>query len=80
MPVVIEYQGDLVHHYSSTGFKIRNTTTGGIYDDAWDLISNGYDYEETEEKIDQDEEEQQQSELEEYAEAGRILLGEENNE
>jgi hypothetical protein len=80
MPIVIEYEGDLVHHYSNSGFKIRNTTTGGVYDDAWDLTSNNYEYEETEEKIDQDEEEQQQSELEEYAEAGRILLGEEGNE
>lgn len=76
MPIVTEYERDLVHHYSDAGFKIRNTTTNGVYDDAWDLASFNYEYVETDEKIDEDEEEQQQHELEDYAEAGKIMLGE----
>lgn len=80
MPIVVEYERDLVHHYSDAGFKIRNLTTGFVYDDAWDLTANNYQYEETDEKINEDEEEQQQHELEDYAEAGRIMLGEEGNE
>lgn len=76
MPIVTEYERDLVHHYSDAGFKIRNTTTNGVYDDAWDLVSFNYEYVETDEKIDEDEEEQQQHELEDYAEAGKIMLGE----
>ena len=76
MPIVTEYERDLVHHYSDAGFKIRNTTTNSVYDDAWDLASFNYEYVETDEKIDEDEEEQQQHELEDYAEAGKIMLGE----
>ena len=26
MPIVVEYLRDLVHHYSDSGFKIKNTT------------------------------------------------------
>lgn len=80
MPIVVEYERDLVHHYSDAGFRIRNLTTGFVYDDAWDLAANNYQYEETDERIDEDEEEQQQHELEDYAEAGKIMLGEEGNE
>lgn len=78
MPIVTEYERDLVHHYSDAGFKIRNTATNGVYDDAWDLASFNYEYVETDEKIDGDEEvDPDQQELEEYAEAGRIMLGDE---
>jgi len=88
MPIVTEYERDLVHHYSNAGFKIRNTTTGEVYDDAWDLASFNYIYEETDERIDGYEESSEssedevdpvspeQAELELYAQAGRILLGE----
>ena len=75
MPIVTEYERDLVHHYSDAGFKIRNTTTNGVYDDAWDLASFNYVYVETDEKIDEDED-PEQAQLEEYAEAGKIMLGE----
>ena len=75
MPIVTEYERDLVHHYSDAGFKIRNTTTNGVYDDAWDLASFNYIYVETDEKIDEDED-PEQTQLEQYAEAGKIMLGE----
>lgn len=75
MPIVIEYERDLVHHYSDAGFRIRNTTTNGVYDDAWDLASFNYEYVETDERIDEDED-PEQAQLEEYAEAGKIMLGE----
>ena len=75
MPIVTEYERDLVHHYSDAGFKIRNTTTNGVYDDAWDLVSFNYIYVETDEKIDE-EEDPEQTQLEQYAEAGKIMLGE----
>ena len=75
MPIVTEYERDLVHHYSDAGFKIRNTTTNGVYDDAWDLASFNYVYVETDEKIDEDED-PEQTQLEQYAEAGKIMLGE----
>jgi len=75
MPIVVEYLRDLVHHYSDSGFKIKNTTTNGIYDDAWDLVELNYEYEETSEKID-DDIDPEFAELEEYSEAGRIMLGE----
>ena len=75
MPIVTEYERDLVHHYSDAGFKIKNTTTNGVYDDAWDLASFNYEYVETDEKVDEDED-HEQAQLEEYAEAGKIMLGE----
>lgn len=76
MPIVVEYLRDLVHHYSDSGFKIKNTTTNGIYDDAWDLAELNYEYEETSEKIDDSDIDTEIAELEEYSEAGKIMLGE----
>lgn len=74
MAIKVEYERDLVRHYSDAGFKIRNTTTGGVYDDAWDLASFNYEYVETDEKIEIPEDED--PETRDYAEAGRIMLGE----
>lgn len=76
MAIQVEYERDLVHHWSDEGFMIRNTTTGGVYEDAWDLASFNYEYVETDEKIPVNDEEGVDSETQEYAEAGRILLGE----
>lgn len=77
MPIVVEYERDLVHHYSDAGYMIRNTTTGGVYPDAWDLAEFNYEYVETDEKIPTEEDEPENPEEREYAEAGRIMLGEE---
>lgn len=41
-----------IRHYSDTDFKIQQVETGLIYEEAIDLISCGYTYVETEEKID----------------------------
>lgn len=77
MPIVVEYERDLVHHYSDVGYMIRNTTTGGVYSDAWDLAEFNYEYVETDEKIPTEEDATEDLEEKEYAEAGRIMLGEE---
>lgn len=43
------------HHYSDTGHKIRQIGTGIVYDDAMDVLSSNYAYEETDELIVKDE-------------------------
>ena len=49
--IVTEELGDLIRHYSDSGFKIRQVETGIVYDDAVDIISCPYTYEETDEPI-----------------------------
>lgn len=44
-------EGNLRITISDNGFKIRQVQTGAIYDDAVDLVSSTYTYEETNEKI-----------------------------
>lgn len=59
-----------IHTYSDSGVKIRQDGTGVIYDDAIDPAETGRTYTETELLIEEDEET-----LQEYAEAGKILMG-----
>lgn len=62
----------LEKHYSDAGFKIRKIGTEEIYEDAIDLIELGYEYEETDIPI----EDNNQDINYEYIEAAKILLGE----
>lgn len=48
----------LIHTWSNKGFYIRQKETGNIYAEAYD-IPNVYTYEETDEKIPEDEQEPQ---------------------
>ena len=41
----------LFRSYSNEGFKIKQLETGDIYDDAIDVESANYTYEEVEEKV-----------------------------
>ena len=50
---------DLMRTYSDTGYKIRQIDTGIVYGEAIDLINTTHQYEETDEKIDPDEEEEE---------------------
>ena len=59
---------DFTHTYSNEGFKIRQEETGILYDEAYDVQT--YTYTETDLPVDTVDEEA------DYAEAGRILLGE----
>ena len=52
------FADNLYRTYSDEGFKIRQVETGIIFDDALDLESASYTYEETEEKIELGESEQ----------------------
>ena len=54
---------------------IHKVGTDEYYEEAWDLQTSPYVYEETNIPIDQGDE-QEDPELQEYAEAGRIMLGE----
>ena len=74
MPIVETYERDLVCRRSDSGFMIHKVGTDEYYEEAWDLQTSPYVYEETDIPIDSDAPEEH--ELEEYAEAGRILLGE----
>lgn len=60
----------LVKHYSDSNFKIRQVETGTVYDDAVDVRPCRFTYEETDEKIEEDE-----SDLADKAEAYDILIG-----
>lgn len=46
----------LVKHYSNEGMKIKQVETGLVYDEAVDLIPCKYTYEETDERIEIEEE------------------------
>lgn len=72
--LITEYlDNNLVHHYSDAGFYVQQVETGDLYEDAIDLISTPITYVETDIPI------ESESTLEDdYAEAGRILLGEVN--
>lgn len=75
MPIVETYERDLVCRRSDSGFMIHKVGTDEYYEEAWDLQTSPYVYEETDIPIDQPDE-GENPELEEYAEAGRIMLGE----
>ena len=45
---------NLYRNYSDTGFKIRQIETGIIYDEAIDVESANFTYEETDEYVDKE--------------------------
>ena len=76
MPIVETYERDLVCRRSDSGFMIHKVGTDEYYEEAWDLQTSPYVYEETNIPIDQGDD-SGEHDMEEYAEAGRIMLGEE---
>lgn len=75
MPIVETYERDLVCRRSDSGFMIHKVGTDEYYEEAWDLQTSPYVYEETNIPIDTGGLEEH--DLSEYAEAGKIMLGEE---
>lgn len=75
MPIVETYERDLVCRRSDSGFMIHKVGTNEYYEEAWDLQTSPYVYEETNIPIEQ-EDEPVDPVMEEYAEAGKIMLGE----
>lgn len=63
---------NLYRTYSDEGFKIHKLNTNEYYDEAIDVENAPYEYEETYEKINQEE----MSEIEQKAQAYDILVGE----
>ena len=61
---------DMYKTYSDEGFKIRQIETGIIYDEAIDLESKNYTYEETDIPIEGGEEAQEEDYLEALNELG----------
>lgn len=43
--------GNRIHHYSDSGFRILQNETGVVYDDAIDVMPCKYTYSETEDLI-----------------------------
>lgn len=60
----------LVRHYSDSGMMIRQVETGVLYSDAVDVIPCRYTYEETDTPV-----EQTAEDLQDAAQAAKILLG-----
>jgi len=52
--IVSEYvdNNTRIRHWSDAGYKIRQTETGRVYDDAVDVLPCRYTYEETDEPVD----------------------------
>lgn len=46
----IDNDGELIHTFSDTGFKIRRND-GEVFEEAYDLQNSEYSYEETDEKV-----------------------------
>lgn len=46
----VDNDGELIHTFSDTGFKIRRND-GEIFEEAYDLKNSGWSYEETDEKV-----------------------------
>lgn len=62
--------GTLVRHYSDSGMMIRQVETGVLYSDAVDVSPCRYSYEETDTPV-----EQTTEDLQDAAQAAKILLG-----
>lgn len=45
---------NFIKHYSDSGFKIKQVETGVLYDEASDVVPCKYTYEETNEPINQE--------------------------
>ena len=80
MSIVETYERDLVCRRSDSGFMIHKVGTDEYYEEAWDLQTSPYVYEETDIPINSEENPGETGEidpyLEEYAQAGHIMLGE----
>lgn len=46
----IDNDGELIHTFSDTGFKIRRND-GEVFEEAYDLKNSGWSYEEADEKV-----------------------------
>lgn len=46
----VDNEGELIHTYSNSDFKIRRSD-GEIFEEAYDLQNSEYSYEETDEKV-----------------------------
>ena len=46
----VDNDGELIHTYSDSGFRIRRND-GEIFEEAYDLQNSEYSYEETDEKV-----------------------------
>lgn len=60
----------LVRHYSDAGLMIRQVETGVLYSDTVDVVPCRYSYQETETPV-----EQTTEDLQDAAQAAKILLG-----
>lgn len=60
----------LVRHYSDAGMMIKQVETGTLYSDAVDVVPCRYTYTETDTPV-----EQTAEDLQDAAEAAKILLG-----
>lgn len=69
--IVQEIQGDLVKTYSDKNMYVRGGEPEGLYAEAWDLVSSGRTYVETDIPIEEDED-TDQDKIEGYD----ILMGE----
>lgn len=69
--------GNVIHTWSDAGFYIHGGEPEADYEAAYDPIDAGRTYTETDIKIPDPEEEPTEAD---YAEAGRILLGESEGE
>lgn len=70
MIVKQKINGTLVRHYSDSGMMILQVETGVLYSDAVDVSPCRYSYEETDTPV-----EQTTEDLQDAAEAAKILLG-----
>ena len=68
--ITLEDGRQFLHTYSDTKHKLLQVDTGAIYDETVDIVDTPHIYEESDEMIEESEPD------DEYAEAGRILLGE----
>lgn len=68
----IDNDGELIHTYSDTGFKIRRND-GEIFEEAYDLQNSEYSYEETDELIETVEVEEDAEDNTQDNEAERLL-------
>lgn len=73
MIIIQQLDENTVLHYSDAGLKIRQIETGGLFDEAGDLIPCAYTYEETDIPIDPTVEPDEEIDWET---AMRIIMGE----
>ena len=72
MIIIEQLDENTVLHYSDAGVKIRQVETGGLFDEAGDLIPCAYTYEETNIPIDIPQPEEEEIDFEE---ALNIIMG-----